>query len=98
MNNPTFDSFFSTIEEIGRAIAKSVKYAVGAIATMSWPALLLTCVALALLITLVPLIVGLFLVFMAIKLVFSCAAERAERGPATPHKPVVDPVVGDKGE
>ena len=90
MNNPTFDSFFSTLEEIGRAVARSVKYAVDAIAAMSWPALLLTAIALALLVTLVPLIVGLFLIFMAIKLLVGCVAYRAARGPATAHKPVVD--------
>ena len=90
MDNPTFDSFFSTLEDIGRAVARSVKYAVGAIAAMSWPVLLLTSIALALLITLVPLIVGLFLVFMAIKLIFSGSARRAVRGPATPHRPVDD--------
>lgn len=88
MSNPTFDSFFSTLEEIGRAVARSVKYAVDAIAAMSWPALLLSAVALALLVTLVPLIVSLFLIFMAIKLVLACVADRVRRGPATPHQPV----------
>ena len=90
MNNPTFDSFFATLEEIGRAVARSVKYAVGAITAMSWPALFLTCVALALLVTLVPLIVGLFLAFMAIKLLMTCVAGHNKRGPVTPHRPVDD--------
>ncbi len=43
---------------------------------------------LALIITLVPLVLGLFLVFVTVKLVFSCIAERATRGPATPHREV----------
>jgi hypothetical protein len=50
--------------------------------------------------TIVPLVVGLFLVFMAIKLVFSCVADRATRGPATPHRdvPVNTPTDDIKGE
>lgn len=98
MNNPTFDTFFSTLEEIGRAIVKSAKYAVDAISAMSWPVMLLTCVALALLMTLLPLIVGLFVVFMAIKLAAACFADR-KRGAVTPHKDVVvEPDLGNKGE
>lgn len=100
MNNPTFDTFFTTLEDIGRAIARSVKYAVGAISTMSWPALAITSIMLALIVTIVPLVVGLFLVFMAIKLVFGCVTERATRGPATPHRdvPVATPSDDIKGE
>ncbi len=88
MDNPTFNSFFNTIEEIARAVARSVRYAIDAIKVMSWPALLITCIAMALLITIVPLAIGLFLVFMAVKVIFSCVSDRVQRGPATPHTPV----------
>ena len=88
MNNATLDSFFTTLEDIGRAIAKSARYAAGAIAAMSWPSLLLSCVLVAMLITILPLALGLFIVFLAVKLAHAALTDRATRGPATPHRPV----------
>lgn len=88
MNNPAFASFFSCLEDLGRTLVKAAKYAVGAISTMSWPTLLLSAVGLALLLTIVPLVLTLFVLFMAIKLVNGYLSERATRGPATPYTPV----------
>ena len=68
MKNPSLQSFAQFLEEIAQAFIKAVRYGVRAIATMSWPALLMACVGLALAITIVPLAIFLFLVFMAIKL------------------------------
>ena len=61
MKNPSLQSFAQFLEEIAQAFAKAVRYGVRAIATMSWPALLMACVGLAL-------AIFLFVVFMAIKL------------------------------
>lgn len=93
MNNPTYDSFIATLEEMGRAIAKAARYGAAAVATMSWPALAICCVALALAITIVPLALCLFIVFMAVKLVFGAIADRAQRGKPTPYTSA-----DDKGE
>ena len=93
MNNTTFHSFYETLEEMGRAIGKAARYGAAAVATMSWPALAVCCVMLALAVTIVPLALFLFVMFMAIKLIFTVIAERAHRGAPTPYKPT-----GDKPE
>ena len=86
MNNATFDSFYATLNDMGRAIAKAAKAGAAAISTMSWPGLAVCCVALALAITIVPLALFLFVMFMAIKLIFSVIADRSQRGVPTPYK------------
>jgi hypothetical protein len=88
MNNPTFDSIIASMEEIARAIAKAARHCIGAISAMSWPALMVSCVALALAITIVPLALGLFIIFLLVKLVFTTIGERASRGKPTPYKNV----------
>ena len=85
MNNATFDSFYATLTDMGHAIAKTARAGAAAIATMSWPGLAVLCVALAFAITIVPLALFLFVMFMAIKLIFSVIADRAQRGKATPY-------------
>jgi hypothetical protein len=86
MNNATFDSFYQTLNEMGRAIAKAARTGAAAVATMSWPALAVCCVLLAFAISIVPMALFLFVMFMAIKLIFSCIANRAQRGVPTPYK------------
>ena len=68
MKHATFASFSELLEEIGRAFAQTARYGARAVATMSWPQLAATCVALALVITIVPLAICLFIVFMIVKL------------------------------
>jgi hypothetical protein len=68
MKSPTFASLTSLLEEIGRAFAQAVRFATRAIATMSWPQMLVTCIALALVFTILPLAICLFIVFMIVKL------------------------------
>ena len=68
MKNVTFSSITALLEEIGRAFAQAVRYGARAIATMSWPQMLASCIALALIITIVPLAVCLFIFFMIVKL------------------------------
>ncbi len=86
MNNATFDAFYATLNEMGRAIGKAARTGAAAISTMSWPALAVCCVGLAFAISIVPLALFLFVMFMAIKLIFSMFADRAERGVPTPYK------------
>ena len=85
MNNATFDSFYATLTDMGHAIAKAARAGAAAIATMSWPGLAVLCVALAFAITIVPLALFLFVMFMAIKLIFSVISDRAQRGKVTPY-------------
>ncbi|MES2900713.1 MAG: hypothetical protein V4723_13375 [Pseudomonadota bacterium] len=93
MNNPTYDSFIATLEEMGRAIAKAARSGAAALATMSWPVIAIWAVLLSVALTIVPLALMLFIIFMAVKLVFGAIAERTKRGPATPYTPT-----DDKGE
>ncbi|HZV65145.1 MAG TPA: hypothetical protein VFG03_09610 [Telluria sp.] len=79
MKNPSLQSFANFLEEIAQAVVKTLRYGVRAIATMSWPALLMSCVGLALAITIVPLAIFLFVVFMAIKLVVAAIVLNTRR-------------------
>lgn len=90
MRNATFDSFTALLEEMGRAFFKAVRYTVRAMATMSWPALMVSCVALALAITVAPLALFLFIVFMAVKLIVAATVLNKRRGPATPYRAADD--------
>jgi hypothetical protein len=86
MSNASSNSFFSVLEEMGHTFTKGVRHAVRSVATMSWPALLLSCILLAMVITIVPLVIFLFVIFMCIKLVATSIAQRSKRGPATPYR------------
>ncbi|MDL2358537.1 MAG: hypothetical protein QFF03_25095 [Pseudomonadota bacterium] len=68
MKNASFASFTALLEEIGRALAQAIRQGSQVVAGMSWPQLAASCVALALIVTIVPLAICLFLVFMAVKL------------------------------
>jgi hypothetical protein len=68
MKNVTFSSITALLEEIGRAFARAARYGATAIATMSLPQMLAACIALALIITIVPLAICLFIFFMIVKL------------------------------
>ena len=102
MTNASFNTFTATMNEIGRLLVQAARYAANAVAAMSWPALLVCCIGLALLISILPLAIGLFLVFMVCKLAYNALDDRMTRGKATPHRPVADPAAPvdplDKGE
>jgi hypothetical protein len=68
MNN-TFESMSVLLDDVWHALCRAVRYASNAIATMSWPALLITAVLMAFAISLVPLALTLFVLFMLVKLV-----------------------------
>lgn len=99
MTNASSNSFFSVLEEMGHTFTKGMRHAVRSIATMSWPALLLSCVLLAMVITIVPLVIFLFVIFMCIKLVATSIAQRHKRGPATPYREAAETdVPSDNGK
>jgi hypothetical protein len=79
MKNATFASFSELLEEIARAFAQAVRYGGRAVATMSWPQLAAACVALALVITIVPLAICLFVVFMIVKLAVAAIVIHSRR-------------------
>lgn len=84
MKNAKFESFIVLLEDMGRAFAKTVRYGLRAAATMSWPALLATCIALALTITILPLALFLFIVFMAVKLIAAAMVLNGRRRKSLP--------------
>lgn len=65
----SLESFSVLLDDIWRALCRTIRSASNAIATMSWPALMLTAVLLAFAISLVPLAITLFVLFMLVKLV-----------------------------
>ena len=88
MTNTTTNSFSAAMEELGNACMRAIRYCTNAITEMSWPGLAVTCVLLAVAITVVPLALTLFIMFMIVKLAYGAVRERAARGKATPYKPV----------
>lgn len=79
MKNATFASFSQLLEEIGRAFAQAFRYGARAIATMSLPQMAAACIAIALIITIVPLAVCLFIVFMIVKLAVAAIVINSRR-------------------
>ena len=62
-------SFGATLEDLARDIVDACRRAVRAIAVMPWPAMLVCCIALAFVISILPLALFLFVLFMGIKVV-----------------------------
>lgn len=69
MKNLNFSAFLNLVEDLGHSFIRASRYIVRAMATMSWPQLLVTCIALALAISIVPLALTLFIIFMAVKII-----------------------------
>jgi hypothetical protein len=85
MKDATFSSFIQILEEMASAFGKVVRYGLSAIGEMSWQAILLGCLVLAMAMTVIPLALFLFLVFMAVKLAVAAVVVKNHRGPATPY-------------
>jgi uncharacterized membrane protein len=62
-------SFGATLEDLARDIVDACRRAVRAIAVMPWPAMLACCIALAFVISVLPLALCLFVLFMGIKVI-----------------------------
>ena len=88
MKNASYDAFAALLADIGKALMRAGRYVSRAVATMSWPGILVTCVALALAITILPLALFLFIVFMVARMVSIACSNRKHRGPATPYRDV----------
>ncbi len=88
MKNATFDNFLNVIEEMGRSLTRAMRMSLRALATMPWPALLVTCILLAMAITVVPLVLFLFVVFTCLKLIVASFVIEKRRGQATPYRDV----------
>jgi hypothetical protein len=86
MKHTTFDSFAALMDDVARAFGKLARRAGHTIGAMSWPALAVTCVALALALTIVPLALFLFVVFMIVKLALAAIVVNTRRGKATPYR------------
>ena len=69
MTRTQFRSFGATLEDLARDIVDACRRAVRAIAVMPWPAMLACCVAIAFVISVLPLALFLFVLFMGIKVV-----------------------------
>ena len=67
--NHSLESLSTLLDDVWHALCRAVRYASNAIATMSWPALLITAVLMAFAISLLPLALTLFVLFMLVKLV-----------------------------
>lgn len=93
MKNATFDNFFNVIEDMGRALTRAMRMSLRALATMPWPTLMVTCILMAMALTVIPLVLTLFVIFSCLKLVIASFVLEKRRGKATPYRDV-----DDKGE
>jgi membrane protein implicated in regulation of membrane protease activity len=69
MSNTSFREFANAMEDVARDIVRACRRGIKAIVAMPWPAMLACCIGLALLISILPLALFLFVLFMAVKLV-----------------------------
>ena len=69
MNNADFRTFAATLEDLARDIVAACRRAMRAIAVMPLPTMLACCIGLAFVISLLPLALFLFVLFLGIKLV-----------------------------
>jgi hypothetical protein len=79
------------LREVAAAASHVGRYAMRTLSRMSWPALLASCVALAFLLTILPLALTLFVIFLLVKIAIALVAGYSynkRRGNATPHKDV----------
>jgi len=87
MNHTAFQQFAAALEDLAREIVRACRRAARELAVMSWPAMLACCVGLALIISILPLALFLFVLFLAVKVVIG--AFIVERGTSL-HKTTPD--------
>lgn len=68
MKTSRFDSFIADMQDLGRNCNRAVRIGARKIAAMPWPSLLAVSVLLALLLSIVPLALTLFVGFLLLKL------------------------------
>ncbi|HEV7815926.1 MAG TPA: hypothetical protein VGP06_12600 [Janthinobacterium sp.] len=78
-------SILALLKETGAALRSAARFGLRTLSRMSWPALLLSCVLLALFTTILPLAISLFAVFLLLKLLVAAVVVGKHRGkPAQP--------------
>jgi Flp pilus assembly protein TadB len=84
MTHSTFRDFTDTLDHLAEDLVRACRRALRELAAMSWPSMLAFCVALALVISILPLALFLFVLFLGLKVV--AGAFVIERR-ASMHKP-----------
>lgn len=79
MKHSTFRTFTATLEDVARDIVRASRRVVREIAVMPWPAMLVCCIGLALVISILPLALFLFVAFLGVKLVVGAFVLDANR-------------------
>lgn len=81
MKDITPKSFTQSMKDFFQALEEAVRQMVRAVADMPWPALLGVALALALVLTILPLAIFMFVVFMLIKFVVAAFAKPRQLPP-----------------
>ena len=77
--------------EVGAAATHIGRYFMRTLSRMSWPALLASCFMLAVMLTILPLALTLFAIFLLVKIAMALIAgyqDNKRRGDYTPHKDI----------
>jgi len=69
MKSANFRTFCDSMEDVAHDIVSACRRGARTIAAMPWPAMLVCCVFLALIISILPLALFLFILFMGVKVV-----------------------------
>jgi hypothetical protein len=83
MKSANFRTFCDSMEDVARDIVRACRRGARTIAAMPWPAMLGCCIVLAFVISILPLALFLFILFMGVKVVagaFVIDRRRANRG------------------
>lgn len=84
MNDNAFRQFTRTLDALADDILRACRRAMRELAVMPWPSMLAFCVVLALIISILPLALFLFVLFLGLKVV--AGAFIIERRRTNPHK------------
>ena len=86
MSKITRQGVLDVLNEVGTAFLRTARYGARTLQRMSWPALLLACVLMAMVLTLLPLALLLFTAFLLLKLaVGACILERHHKARPPEH-------------
>jgi hypothetical protein len=69
MKSANFRTFCDTMEDVAHDIVRACRRGARTIAAMPWPAMLMCCIGLALIISILPLALFLFILFLGVKVV-----------------------------
>ena len=69
MKSANFRTFCDNMEDVAHDIVRACRRGARTIAAMPWPAMLMCCIGLALIVSILPLALFLFVLFMGVKVV-----------------------------